>query len=705
MRLFTSLADVYGIGPRFLSRFRKLNIATVADLIRHFPSRYEDFSVISPIADATPGQTVTIIGEIIKTNLRRSWRKKMMIVEAQVADQSGMIKAVWFNQPYIKNTLTTGATFNFSGKVGTYAGENVITNPLFEAAGRSDGTKHTARLVPIYPETKGMTSKGVRFVIKPILANLEEISEFIPYEALDENGLLEINEAVRAIHFPDTMEEAEAARRRFAWQELFLLAIANLRRKAELIRKRALPIPKNEAILTAAIKKLPFVLTGSQKKCLDQILDDLSRPAPMNRLLQGDVGSGKTAVAALAAINAAGSGYQTAFMAPTEVLARQHYTTLTRMFGEVGVKVGLMTGGGWGRIFWERGLESEIKTAEMRKLIAEGKIGIAVGTHALIYGDSPFHKLGLTVIDEQHRFGVAQRAMLVSRGGTVPHFLSMSATPIPRTLTLTVFGDLDLSVITEMPAGRKPVVTKIVAPEKRMEAYQFIRQEVKAGRQIFVICPRIEQEAENNAGALGQQELFKLELKSVTAEFEKLSRQIFPDLRVMMLHGKMKVKEKVEAMDTFAKGKADILVATSVVEVGVDVPNATIMMIESAERFGLAQLYQFRGRVGRGEHASYCLLFTDAKGENVQQRLQALTTAKNGFELAEMDLKMRGPGQFLGTRQTGMPDTAMRSLQNLSLIGTARTAAEAVLKEDPSLTKHSDLKKQAEEMVGRIHNE
>ena len=705
MRLSTPLKDVYGIGPRFLSRFHKLNIVTVADLIRHFPTRYEDFSVVSPIADVSPGQTVTIAGEIIKTNLRRSFRKKMAIVEARVADQSGMMKAVWFNQPYIKNALPIGAVFNFSGKVGTYAGESVITNPLYEAAGRSEGTKHTARLVPIYPETKGMTSKGVRFIIKPLLSNLEEINEFIPYEALDENELPEINEAVRVIHFPDTVEEAEAARRRFAWQELFLLTITNLRRKAEIAKKRALPIPKNEMALAGAIKKLPFVLTGSQKECLAQVLEDLSRPTPMNRLLQGDVGSGKTAVAAVAAINAAAGGYQTAFMAPTEVLARQHYTTLTRMFGEMGVKIGLVTGGGWGKVMWEKGLESEMKTAEIRKLVTDGKIGIAVGTHALIYGDSPFKNLGLAVIDEQHRFGVAQRAMLINRKGITPHFLSMSATPIPRTLTLTVFGDLDLSVITEMPAGRKPVTTKIVAPEKRKEAYEFIRREVKAGRQVFVICPRIEQEAENNASALGQQELFKLELKSVTAEFEKLSRQIFPDLRVMMLHGKMKAKEKAEAMDAFTEGKADILVATSVVEVGVDIPNATVMMIESAERFGLAQLYQFRGRVGRGEHASYCLLFTEAKGESVEQRLEAIKTAKNGFELAEMDLKMRGPGQFLGTKQTGMPDTAMRSLQNLSLIGTARTAAEAVLKEDPSLVKHPDLKKQAEEMAGRVHNE
>lgn len=705
MCLSTPLSEVYGIGPRFLSRFQKLNIRTVADLIRHFPNRYEDFSVVSPIADVAHGQTVTIVGEIIKTNLRRSWRKKMAIVEAQIADQSGMIKAVWFNQPYIKNALAIGAMFNFSGKVGTYAGEAVITNPLYEAAGRSEGTKHTARLVPIYPETKGMTSKGVRFIIKPILANLEEISEFIPDEMLDQNNLPEINEAVRAIHFPDMMEEAEAARRRFAWQELFLLAVANLRRKAEIARKKAQPIPKNEKVVAEAIKNLPFALTGSQEKCLAQVLDDLSRPTPMNRLLQGDVGSGKTAVAAVAAVNAAGGGYQTAFMAPTEVLARQHYRTLTRMFGGVGVKIGLITGGGKGKVFWEKGLESEAGAVEMRKLTKEGKIGILVGTHALIYGDSPFRNLGLAVIDEQHRFGVEQRAMLAGRGGVVPHFLSMSATPIPRTLTLTIFGDLDLSVIDEMPAGRKPVATKIVPPEKRADAYEFIRREVKAGRQIFVICPRIEQEAENNAGALGQQELFKLELKSVTAEFEKLSRQIFPDLRVAMLHGKMKVKEKVETMNKFAEGETDILVATSVVEVGVDVPNATIMMIESAERFGLAQLYQFRGRVGRGEHASYCLLFTEAKGESVQQRLEALKTAKNGFELAEMDLKMRGPGQFLGIKQTGMPDAAMRSLSDLSLIGTARTAAEAILKEDPSLARHQSLREQAEEMVGRVHNE
>ena len=530
------------------------------------------------------------------------------------------------------------------------------------------------------------------------------MEEWIPKQLLKENQLPTMNDALHQIHFPDTLEEAEQARYRFSFEKLFLLQLLNAERRKAL-RKQASPkievsIPEIKEVLA----QLPFSLTLSQKKSLWEIIQDLESGSPMNRLLQGDVGSGKTVVAALAALCVSKAGHQTAILAPTEVLASQHFTTLKKLFAAIASEnqpiVGLLTSN-QSTVLYETDLEKVMKKEKLKEHLKSGLVKIVVGTHAVIEKGVQFKNLGLVIVDEQHRFGVDQRAALVRNATLLPHFLSMSATPIPRTLTLTIFGDLDLSAITELPQGRKKIQTKIVVPEERKKSYDLVRKEIQSGRQAFVVCPRIEA-SDPDASPWEKQ---KLEVKSVKEEYEKLSRDIFPDLRLGMLHGQMKAKEKEAVMEAFKSRKIDILVSTSVIEVGVDVPNATVMIIESAERFGLAQLYQFRGRVGRGEHQSYCLLFTESGSTATQNRLKALLEAKNGFELAEYDLKLRGPGQFLGTAQTGFPDGLMQGLTNTKLLLETKKAALFIIESDPDLKKNKLLQKRLEEFTARIHEE
>ncbi|MEK7076962.1 MAG: ATP-dependent DNA helicase RecG, partial [Patescibacteria group bacterium] len=677
LKVDTPLSEIHGIGPKFLKTLGRIGVRTVRDLLWHFPSRYEDFSRIYQIAELEPGQQATIQGTIQTVDMRRSFRRRMTIIEALIEDGTGTIRAVWFNQPYLKTTLRPGRLANFSGKVALTENELYLSHPTHEFLGRAE-TRHTGRLVPIYPETKGLTSRGLRFLLQPILRAAELPQEWIPEEILETEGFPALPEALQNIHFPEKLEDALAAKRRFAFEDLFLLQLLNLEQKSKLARERAFSITADIELLKKLVAALPFALTQSQKQSLWEIVQDIGKPHPMNRLLQGDVGSGKTVVAALASLLAARAGYQSAFMAPTEVLARQHFETLKKTFTRFGniialPPVGLLTASG-ARLFYDDGVETETKKDACVKHIANGKVHIAVGTHALIQETVRFSNLGLVIVDEQHRFGVAQRAKLLRNHEYTPHLLSMSATPIPRTLMLTVFGDLDISTITELPTGRKKIITKIVAPENRAKAYQFIRDEIKKGRQAFVICPRIEPPSQTGTDtiSINQHNPYKSalpwETKAVKEEYEKLSQAIFPDLKIGMLHGQLKPKEKEKIMREFQEKKIDILVSTSVVEVGVDVPNATVMMIEGSDRFGLAQLYQFRGRVGRGEHQSYCLLFTDSDssaecrslpvrqagssgGKTAHARLKAIAEAKNGFELAEMDLKLRGPGQFLGTEQ------------------------------------------------------
>lgn len=710
INLSTPLSLVRGVGPRFVQKFKKLGIETVRDIVFHFPTRYEDFSRITKITDLAPHEECTINGIVEEIKMRRAWHRKMFITEAIINDGSDSIRAVWFNQTYIKNTLHEGVNANFSGKVSqSKDGEIYFSNPTYEIQREwQKETKHTARIVPIYPETKGLTSKGIRYIIQPLLSQIKFPNEIIPTNILEKEHLKEIQSAIKTVHFPDTINEAIEAKRRFAFQELFLLQIHFLLEKERSEKESAHQIETSIDFIKKMISKLPFELTVSQKKSLWEIVQDLNKTKPMNRLLQGDVGSGKTIIAALSAMLVAEKGFQTAIMAPTEILAMQHFKTIKNFFHNNEKGIALVTSND-ARVFYGNGLEADIPKKNLLAEIKNGNIKTIVGTHSLIQKSVSFKSLALVVVDEQHRFGVAQRDVLIRTKNKKPHFLSMSATPIPRTLNLILFGNLDVSLISELPKNRKQIITKVVQPDKRNDAYKFIRNEVLKGRQVFVVCPRIEPGEDKEY--LTQEEKQKLEVKSVKEEFDKLSKKIFPDLRVQMLHGKMPQKQKnneitkTQVMKDFSEGKIDILVSTSVIEVGVDVPNATIMMIEGSERFGLAQLYQFRGRIGRGIHQSYCLLFTESKNKETEMRLLSVAKAKNGYELAELDLKLRGPGQFLGTEQTGIPDTAMIALQNPELVSRARKYAEDIIRTDKELKNYPLLKKELSQFTLQIHKE
>ncbi len=708
LTLNTELAHIRGINKRLQDGLKKLGLTTVRDLVLHLPHRYDDFSNAATIADLAVGQVASVRARVAKIEMRRSFRRNMAIVEAVLEDRTGSVRAVWFNQPYILRSLPVGTTGNFAGKVTASQGAVYVSNPVYEPAYAE--AQHTEGLVPVYPETKGMTSRGIRYLMRPLLDALKNIPECVPADVFKKLKLPSFLEALRIIHMPQSAEAVEPAKKRIALEDIFLLQLTNLQAKIKLAQEPAHAVPWTDAERDALLAELPFTLTGSQRASLEEILADMRWPHPMNRLLQGDVGSGKTVVIAVAALLAARHGFQTAILAPTETLARQHYRTLEKIFNRLvhdwGLNFALITAAE-SRASYGEGLETDLPKARVASRVKDGHLKIIVGTHALLQKGITFPRLALVAVDEQHRFGVEQRAALTKRAGhgerALPHFLSMSATPIPRTLSLTIFGDLDLSIIDELPSGRKPIITKVVAAADRPRAHAFIRQEIKKGRQAFVICPRIEEsEDKDNADAIPNP---WSDVKAVTQEYEKLAKEIFPDLCVGMLHGKMKSGEKAAVMDAFAKNKTNILVATSVIEVGVDVPNATIMAIEDADRFGLAQLYQFRGRVGRSTHQSACLLFTANKSAVSRERLKALTTAKNGFELAEKDLAMRGPGEFLGRTQTGMPDIAMNALNNMELVKAAREAAAKILKEDASLKQNPLLEERLAAFRASVHLE
>jgi ATP-dependent DNA helicase RecG len=571
--------------------------------------------------------------------------------------------------------------------------------------------------VPIYPETKGLTSKGIRYCIAGILEHLEDIPESMPEWLRESYDLPEINEALKKVHFPENEKEATYARERFVFEELLLMQLKSILERRARSAQSAYPIKHADKIIAGALKALPFVLTHAQKEALRETVDDMALATPMNRLIQGDVGAGKTIIAGLAALVTAENDKQVAIMAPTEILARQHYKTLITLFPQCEKGIGFLASKE-ARAYYGQNLESKIDKKQCLLAVKKGELKIVIGTHALLQKNLAFKNLALVVVDEQHRFGVAQRAELLKRymhgeAGRVgkskaaPHFLSMSATPIPRTLMIALYGDLDISLANELPKGRKAIITKVVDDAHRMNAYAFIRGQIQKGRQAFVICPRIDpvEVVENNEIIYTKDEQSAREVKTVSEEFERLQKKIFPDLRVAMLHGKMKSAEKEEIMQQFATGQRDILVATSVVEVGVDVPNATLIVIEGSDRFGLAQLYQLRGRVGRGQHQSFCMLFTASQTEKTEGRLLALCTAKTGFELAEKDLELRGPGEFLGSEQTGIPDTAMRALKRPELFKRARNAAEELLAQDEVLTTAPLLKQKLIAFEKEVHNE
>ena len=585
--------------------------------------------------------------------------------------------------------------------------------------------------MPVYSETRGVTSRWLRYVIKPLLYRFaDQIQETLPKEIIKKYKFLPIQEAVWQLHFPDSFEHADAAKSRFSFEDIFLIQLNVLKEKIKLMQKKAAACPMSADLMKTFTDSLPFQLTDSQRKCAFAILKDLEKTVPMSRLLEGDVGSGKTVVATMAALSTVKNGHQVAFMAPTEILAKQHFRSVSEMLnppaGGFDVSIGMMTGKD-ARIF-RKGETFEVSKKSFNGDLENGQIDIAIGTHSLIQKGVVFKNLALVILDEQHRFGVEQRDHLIKNKKTVPHLLSMTATPIPRTLALTVYGDLDLSLIDEMPANRKKIKTIIVEPAQRKEAYDFIRKEVEGGKGVFVIFPKIDSLAskakealEKNgpmtgsfvpqnypSASLGVNDLSRLginEVKALKEEYERLSKEVFPDLRITMLHGKMKAAEKERIMLDFKKGEIDILLSTSVVEVGVDVPRATIMMIEGAERFGLSQLHQFRGRVGRSDMQSYCFLFTTDPSMLNRKRLKALVESNNGFELAEKDLEIRGPGSLYGTQQWGVPDIAMQGLSNIFLVEKTRAAAKEILEKDPELKNYPELKERLKQFQTRIHFE
>jgi len=718
MNLSSPIWEIPRIGPQTQRRLKRLGIETIGELIFHFPHRYEDFSDITPISSVEAGKTVCIQGKITNIKNIRIFKRRMVITEAQVADDSGTIRVTWFNQPYLTNTLKSGDFVFLAGKMTSKKGRKYLSSPAYEKIpsqfvenGTEYDSTHMGRIIPVYPETEGLSSRWLRFIIKPLLSKFKnEIHEFLPEEIKTKYDLMPIKMAIWQIHFPETLERADLARKRFVFEELFELALVILKEKIRLAKEKATIIPFNLDLIKKFTAKLPFKLTNDQKKSAWQILKDLEKPKPMNRLLDGDVGSGKTVVAVMAALNTVKTGLQVAFMAPTEILTKQHFRTISESLKGFKLNIGLITGKE--NLFNGK----KIKRKEILEKTKKGKIDILIGTHALVQGKVEFEKLGLVIIDEQHRFGIEQRAKLCKKQGFLPHLLSMSATPIPRTLALTIYGDLDLSLIKEMPKGRKKIITKIIPPEKRKAAYDFIRREAEKGRQIFVICPRIEpssasssaEASEDKKATDGQNPLLdersfsRWEVKAVKQEYEKLSKEIFPDLKVGMLHGKMKTEEKESVLKSFRNKKTDILVSTSVIEVGIDFPNATIMMIEGADKFGMAQLHQFRGRVGRGEFQSFCFLFSEFQNN---PRLRAMVASQDGFELAEKDLKLRGPGDLTGQRQWGIPDFVMASLKDIELIEKTRTAAKEILQKDPELKKFPFLRERLAGFQQRLHLE
>ena len=843
--LDTPIPQLTPVGKTAARRLKKLGLETAQDLLFYYPFRYDDFSQITTIDKLQPDTVVTIKGKIEIIQNKRSLIKKKIITEALVADPTGSIKAIWFGQPFLTKAIKPGDEVYLSGKVDyDYYGIQ-LTSPSYEKISSwKKETVHTARLVPIYSVTENLTQKQIRFLTKLVLPLVQKIEDWLPEEIKKELFFSDLAIALSQIHFPASQANLEKARHRLKFEELFLIQLQTQSLKQELQKSKAYSIKFKEEETKKFVQSLPFKLTDAQRKTAWQILQNIEKDKPMNRLLEGEVGSGKTVVATIAILNTVLNGYQVAYLAPTEILAKQHFETISGLLKDWKVNVGLLTRTDRRIILKTNNHESmtnisriheidsshtppspevsscspevssshtsrslevslpkktslsrspevsspreisllrspevsspreiqEIKKSELIKKIKNGQVDILIGTHALLEENVQFKNLALAIVDEQHRFGVEQRARLLEnssipsvipslRSGqalrsdvitdpkslswsdndrnpvavrsvilrsdvlvgpkdpvasqtkssttdsqiirknshtnscVLPHFLSMTATPIPRSLALVLYGDLDLSVINELPAERKKIITKIVEPTDRQKAYAFIREEIKKGRQVFVVCPLIDPSD-------------KLGVKSAKDEYEKLKKQIFPDLKIGLLHGRLKSKEKEKTRQEFLDNKINILVATSVIEVGVDIPNTSVMMIEGAERFGLAQLYQFRGRVGRAEHQSYCFLFTETSGQKTQERLKAILTAKNCFELAEKDLEIRGPGEIYGVQQSGYLDNLkIARLTDYSIIQEAKQWAEKILENDPDLKNHPLLKEKLVELEKPMHLE
>ena len=661
--LDTPLAQLPRMSQERLQGLKRLRLVTVRDLLWHLPRRHDDQRERVSLAELAVGKAATVEVELVALHPRRARYRRMELLEAEVTDATGSAQVIWFNQPHLRHLLHQGDRVTLHGKVTrSKRGGLQLQNPDVERERKWVGQSSVGVLVPTYPETAHVTSRWLRAQVAALLTLAEGIEETLPPHVRDREGLIPLAAALRQMHFPDDQAQLELAQLRFGFEELFYPQLAALLARRQRLSRTGTRSPYDVALARQFVGGLPFKLTDDQRRAAHEILIDLDRPSPMNRLLQGDVGSGKTVVAAMAARMAIAAGHQVVLMAPTEILARQHHRTLCDLLSPIGI--------------WPRLLVGSTKPALRREILgglATGADKLVVGTHALIEDEVRFPELGLCIVDEQHRFGVAQRLRLRDKSEVNPDFLSMTATPIPRSLSLTLYGDLDVSQIRQLPPGRHPIETRLVEPEQRQQAYDFIRAQVAAGRQGFIICPLIE---DSPAG----------EVRSATAEYERLRTEVLPDLRLTLLHGRLPAREKAERMDAFAAGQFDLLVATSVIEVGVDIPNATVIGIEDADRFGLAQLHQFRGRVGRGEHESHCLLFVEASDPGARRRLEALLDHQDGFALAEIDLRLRGAGDPYGLRQHGFPEMRVGDLLDDGLRERARTAAERVLAADPKLS-------------------
>ena len=669
---------IRGISSSLATKFNRLGVKTVRDLLYFFPHRHLDYSQRKSISQLIEGEEQTISANVwqaqeIMLGGRRS-------TEAIVGDETGNVRVVWFNQPYLAKKLATNTRIILSGKVSLFKGRHVFESPEWEL-GEDKEPIHTGRLVPLYHLTQGLHPRQVRKLLKEVVDQWAwQVEDFLPLEIRGRCNLLELPEAISQAHYPEDEVLKDRARVRLAFDELFLLQLGVLSKKRDWQESQpGSPFSAKTPALDTFIKSLPFELTAAQQRVLNELLADLQKPRPMSRLLQGEVGSGKTVVATAALLVAAANSYQGAFMAPTEILAEQHFSAICELLSRVGHQEE-----GEGYLYTYSGLLShpltvalligdinQVRKQELQKRIADGDIDIVIGTHALIQKGVEFSRLGLAVVDEQHRFGVTQRSALRQKGAS-PHVLVMTATPIPRTLALTLYGDLDLSVIDQLPPGRQVIKTKWLKPGQRDSAYAFIHRQVASGRQAFVICPLIE---ESEA----------IQAKAAIAEYERLAEEVFPELRLGLLHGRMPTVEKDKIMRRFRSGELDILVSTPVVEVGIDVPNATVMLVESADRFGLSQLHQFRGRVGRGQEQSYCMLLAQNPSEIGRQRLDIIEKVQDGFELAEEDLSLRGPGEFFGTKQSGLPNLRMAKISDVGLLELARNEAIKLFQTDPDL--------------------
>lgn len=708
----------------------RLNLFSVADLLFYFPTRYSDISEIKRISDLVVGDNATVYGKVSKLKTKKGFKSKIPMAEGEIEDLSGKIKITWFNQAYLAKMIKEGENAKLTGKVtsgkyGIYLAnpevEKTTTLPIdsHNSLFKKDNTENIGFSYPIYNETKGITSKWIYHAIEKILKekSLENVADYIPNDILKKYNLPSLQSALIWIHRPKNKNDKEAAKKRFAFEEVFFIQLERQHNKFEHQKNKSFKININKKEIENFLSQFPFKPTSSQTKSIQTILGDLNKNIPMSRLLEGDVGSGKTLVAATASyavvnqrpVDATSGKVQTfgnlqvAYMAPTEILATQHFESFIKYFSHLPVNIGLITGSGCRKFPSKSNPNSwtDISRAQLLKWVANGEIPILIGTHSLIQKSVKFKNLAFVVIDEQHRFGTMQRKKLARKDidGNIssPHLLSMTATPIPRTLALTIYGDLDLSLLEEMPTGRKPIITEIITPDKRNQTYEEIKKEMKAGRQLYIICPRIDEpDPEKEMAVLA---------KSVIAEAKRLKKEIFQEYEIGVLHSKMSKIKKEEVMQDFTEGKINILCATSVVEVGVNVPNATIIIIEGAERFGLAQLHQLRGRVIRSNHQAYCYVFADAKTDKTINRLNALKTAKNGFELAELDLTLRGAGELGGTKQWGITDLGMEAIRNIKMVEAARTEAIRLISEDAELTKYPLLKNKVKQKTANFHFE